>query len=65
MVWDLSIVPNNPRYKYRVLTEFGWDIVPCEILEKPDDTHYNIEFFDNVSGRIVWETVPATSIENL
>lgn len=41
------------------MTEFGYDKVPCEVLDTGDGTYYTIEYFDNVRGDLVTEKVLA------
>lgn len=54
----LNTTRSNTKH-YSLLTEFGYDRVPCKVIDKEDGTYYTIEYFDNVKGEDVQEKVLA------
>lgn len=51
------------NYKFYRTTEFGSFYVPCKVVDKLNNTMYNVEYFDDVSGQMIREVVNRNELE--
>ena len=63
--WDLTTERNNMESNYKLYrtTEFGSFYTPCKVVDKLNNTMYNVEYFDDVSGQMIREVVNRNELE--